>query len=347
MMDHFTHHLFERFRLEDVPVNRDVFLMDERWISEWEAAYLDLFAGKEFRNIGNISYAAVRRASAEALEVSWYPNIFERFHEVSIILPRDAFVTCIDVYDYDEKPHIFVKSDWLSGLHFRPYSTFALVDAIGVKKALIGGGLSGAKLLALRERIDELAESTPNIAYVSFADSLLLKINWFVGQYDSSVSYSYEPEQIVRLIPRIAAAYREVLSMPVYATVTQGVNEYVDTSLLHHSASGRHLSLNSLGLPFAQLMAIDGAARDAIRSGRHLPYELYVDDLFFHSLRFKYGFDKHAQTNALYQSPMSSSVAKYYCISASTILDNLSSNPPVHDSSATKSGGLQYLSRDV
>ncbi|MCV2357316.1 hypothetical protein LNV09_24490 [Paucibacter sp. B2R-40] len=327
MPSQFAHSGFQHFEFEQVPLDRDVFLMDESWIADWESAYLDLFEGQPFRNVGYISYAAVRQASIDALEISWYPNIMDRFHEVSVLLPRAAFVACVDVYDYDEKPHIFVKSQWLTGIHLRPYSAFALVDVIGVKNALRGGGLSGAKLIALRDRIDLLADATPGVAFVSFADSLLLKANWFVGQHDSEVNYSYEPETLIRLIPQVAAIYQDVLGMSVYATITQGVNEYEDKSLIHRSTAGGHVSLNSLGLPFAQLLAIDEAARGAIRSKEHFPFELYVDEMFFHSLRFKYGFDKHAQPSAPYIAPMSSTPGKYYCTTAQVLLENLDSSP--------------------
>lgn len=329
MATRFSHSQFQVFQITDVPLDRDVFLMDERWMAPWEKSYLALFSGKKVRNVGYISYAAVRKATPEALELSWYPNIFDRFHEITVVLPRSAFVTCIDVYDYDEKPHIFVKGDWLSGLHSRPYSAFALIDAIGVKRALATGQLPSDKLLALRDRIDAIADSTPGIAFVSFADSLLAKANWFVGQFDSEIDYSYEPEQLIRLIPRVADAYREVLSMDIYAVLAQGVNEYADPALLHRSASGGHISLNSLGLPFAQLLSIDDAVRSAIRSGKHGPHQLYMDDLFFHSLRFKYEFDKHAQPSACYQPPMSSVPGKYYYTSTQIVLENLNPEPPV------------------
>jgi hypothetical protein len=236
-------------------------------------------------------------------------------------------VACIDVHDYDEKPHIFVKGEWLTALHLRPYSAFALIDAIGVRNALTTGLLTGSKLISLRDRIDEIADATPGVAFVSFADSLLLKANWFVGQYDSDVSYSYEPESLIRIFPQVAAVYREILGMSVYATITQGVNEYADAALIHRSSAGAHISLNSLGLPFAQLLAIDEAARGAIRAGRHGRYDLYVDDLYFHSLRFKYGFDKHAQPSSSYVAPMSTSPGKYYCTSADAILSNLDMTP--------------------
>ena len=327
MTTRFSHHQFQTFEFEQVPLNRDVLLMDQCWLQEWEAARLDLFAGKEDRNIGCISCAAVRSVRPDALEISWYPNIFDRLHEVFLLLPRSAFVAFVDIYDYDEKPHIFVKTKWLSGLHLRPYSAFALVDAIGVKAALLRGTLSGGKLVQLRDRIDQIADASPGVAFVSFADSLLLKINWFVGQYDSDIKYTYEPETLIRVIPQIASAYQEVLDMSVYAAMAQGVNEYEDTALLHRSASGSHVSLNSLGLPFAQLLAIDEAARSAIRNGGHDPCELYVDELFFHSLRFKCGFDKHQQPHAPYLAPMSSTLGKYYCTASKVLLENLDTTP--------------------
>lgn len=323
----FSHNNFQVFSITDVPLDRDVFLMDERWMVPWEKAYLALFRGKKYRNVGYISYAAVRKATPEALEISWYPNIFDRFHEVSVVLPRSEFVACIDVYDYDEKPHIFVKGEWLSGLHLRPYSAFALIDAIGVKRALLAGRLPSEALLRLRARIDAIADATPGVAFISFADSLLLKANWFVGAFDSKIKYSYEPEQLIRLIPQIQQAYREILSMDIYAVLAQGVNEYADPALLHRSATGAHISLNSLGLPFAQLLSIDEAVREAIRAGRHGPYELYVDELFFHSIRFQFSFDRHAQLNAPYTPPMSSAPGQYYCTSVETILNNLKPEP--------------------
>jgi hypothetical protein len=66
--------------------------MDERWLQEWEAAYLDFFDGMDLRNVGYVSEAIVRRATADALEVSWFPNRFDRFHEVIVTVPRDAYI---------------------------------------------------------------------------------------------------------------------------------------------------------------------------------------------------------------------------------------------------------------
>jgi hypothetical protein len=320
--------MFRTYAFDQVPINRDVFLMDERWREEWEAAQVDMVDGRDDRVVGYISYIAVRNIGKESMELSWYPNISDRFHELSIRLPRSAFITCMDIPGWDVKPHVFVKSEWLATLHLRPYSAFALVDAIGVKHALSSGKLAGSLLVRLRDRIDQIAENTPKVAFLSFADSLLLKMNWFVGRYDTEVSYSYEPEGLIALIPAIAAVFREELGLSIYAVIAQGVNEYEDTALLHRSERGNHISLNSLGLPFAQLLAIDDAVRAAIRLGRHPPAELYLDEYFLRSLRFQYGFDRDALTKGPYEAPLRTVPGEYFCIDCQTILQNLDSVSP-------------------
>src|SRR5437870_4759015 len=107
MSRHFTHRQFNCLGFEEIPLNTDLYLVDERWLPEWEAAYVDFFEGKEFRIVGYVSEAIVRRVTSDAFEASWYPNRFDRFHEVLITVPRDAFIACVEVYDYDDKPHVF------------------------------------------------------------------------------------------------------------------------------------------------------------------------------------------------------------------------------------------------
>lgn len=325
--------MFRTYPFDRPPTNRDLFLMDEHWRAEWEAAQVDMVNGREDRVVGYVSFIAVRHIGRESVQLSWYPNVSDRFHELSVRLPREAFVACMDVPGWDVKPHIFVKGAWLRTLHVRPYSAFALVDAIGVKDALVGGRIAGGSLVRLRNRIDSIAAANPEVAFLSFADNLLLKMNWFVGRFDSEVSYSYEPEVVVALMPAIAAAFREEVGLSIYAVIAQGANEYEDTALLHRSESGNHICLNSLGLPFAQLLAIDQAARSSIRQGDHAPAELYLDEHFLRSLNLRYGFDRDGVPKASYATPLSAIAADYYCIDFDTILRNLDRRSRTRDHS--------------
>ena len=289
----------------------------------YEKTLLSLCDGRNYDSVGYVSVAAARAIKADAIELSWYPNTYDRFHEVKVILPRSEFITCTECPSYDEKPRIFIRRNWINNLHMKTYSVFALIDAIGVKTALANGTLTRHKLIKLRDRIDEIATRYPTLAFVSFADNLLVKSNWRVGHWDSKLTYSYEPEFILRLLPEISSAYHEILDMNIYAVIAQGNNEYYDDNLLHISASQNHISLNSLGLPFSQILAIDSAARTAIRNEEHEPADVYMDMNFFHSLQFDYTFKKRERQKHAYIAPMTTGSSYYFSESYQTLLDNL------------------------
>jgi hypothetical protein len=233
----FDHPHIEKYQFEDIPIGRDLYLMDEKWMAEYDHALAKLIAGAEYDVVGYISYAAARNISEHAVELSWYPNIHTRFHELRISLPRDQLICCVGCWRYDEKPRIFVKGAWLDNLHLRSHSVFATIDAIGVRAALERHELTRDKLLVLRERIDTVAEEYRDISFISFADSLLLKSNWPVGQFASEVRYTYEPEIFIRLIAELQTTYQSVLGLNIYAVLAQGSNEYYDDALLHLSPS--------------------------------------------------------------------------------------------------------------
>jgi hypothetical protein len=324
----FDHDLIEKHSFDSIPLDRELYLMDEKWMPAYDKALITLLGGGEYDNIykiGYVSYAVPREIRTETVELSWYPNIYDRFHEVRVILPRAKFVACIECSQDGGDPRIFVRSDWLTNLHLRAYSVFVFIDAIGMKAALKNGTLTRPRLVALRDKIDEISARYPAVSFISFADSLLLKSNWFVGQWNSEISYTYEPETIIRLLPEINSAYLDVLGMATYAVITQGSNEYYDDGLLHISTARNHVSLNSLGLPFAQLLAIDCATRKGIHDGVHARAEVYMDEILFRSLLLEHNFSKGSPPKHAYTEPMTTGPSYYRLESRQTLLDNLRS----------------------
>jgi hypothetical protein len=315
----FGHPNFHRHNLSEVPLNRDLFLVDAKHMGEYEREWLSLYDGKEYEPTYWVSYVAVRARFTEALELSWYPNINTRFHELKVILPAEAFICCIGQVRHDGNPVIFVRSEWLEELYLRKNSIFALVDAIGIKSVIRSAKLSRSDWIAVRARIDEIASHYPNVAFVSVADSVLLKSHWRPANVDLKQSYDYEPEVILDAIAEVDRAFREALALGTYAVLVQGANEYYDDSLLHISASQNHISLNSIGLPLAQLYEIDSAARRAIKGGQHAPFDLYIDSTFLHSLDLEHGFDREALVTGTYESKMASGPARYYAVSLAKI----------------------------
>jgi hypothetical protein len=325
----FDHPHIDKYRFEEIPLNEDIYLVDEEWMRDYDAALTITLNGGDPGPVGYVTYASAHNIGPHSVELSWYPNINTRFHELRISLPRDQFVCCVGCWRFDEKPRVFVKHSWLDNLYLRFHSVFALVDAIGIKVALERGDIRRDRLLALRDAIDSIAARYNDISFISFADSLLLKSNWSVGTFDSHVKYTYQPEIFIRLIAELQETYQSVLQLGVYAVLTQGINEYYDDALLHISPTRNHISLNSLGLPFAQLLAIDDAARGAIRRQLHAPGELYMDANFFHSLGLKYDFRKDECQRGTYRAPMMTGDAFYYVASCRQTLDNIRDVPPL------------------
>lgn len=319
----FEHELYDNYAFEDTPLNRDIFIVDEVYLEEYDRMMMKFFDGADYEYIGYVTPVTAKKVNSNSLELSWYPNTFDRFHEVPIRLPRDQFIACVGSWNSDEKPRIFVKSEWLEQIHRRSYSTFAMIDAMEVKQALEEGTLTRQKLLALREKIDQLALKHQNISFISFADSILLKSNWTVGHHGIEVNYDYEPEVFVRLAKDLNEIYQECLGLNAYAVIAQGGNEYYEDNLLHISESRNHISLNSLGIPFAQIMEIECAARKALKNGTHPPAELYMDERYYHSLKLKFEFDKNNEPSNSYNSKMIEGRCKYFYANTDAILNNL------------------------
>jgi hypothetical protein len=195
-----------------------------------------------------------------------------------------------------------------------------MVDAANMTKALQAGEVSHEKVIDLRSRLDEIAAKYPHVSFISFADSLLLKTNWTAGMVNSPVGYTYSPEAMVALFKELQALYRDALGLEVYGVFAQGSNEYYDDPLLHVSPSGNHISLNSLGLPFAQIQLIEHAARQAIRAKEHGPMEIYMDGDLFHSLKFKRYDEKDRWASAPYKPKMTSEAGRYFYGSTDELL---------------------------
>ena len=321
----FEHEHIDKYGFNDIPLNQDCMLMSEQYMEKFSVALTKMIGGLDVNpyEVGYVSYVAGRKINTNSIELSWYPNLHTRFHEVSISIPKDEIKACVGCWRYNIKPYIFVDHEWLENLYTREYSVFALIDAIGVKNAIRDNLLTKEKLIKLRNMIDALAEQYRDISFISFADSLILKSNWSVGYFKKGIDCTYEPEVFLRIIEKIQAIYRDVLRLEIYAVLTQGSNEYYDESLLHISQTRNHICLNSLGLPFAELLAIEGAAKVALKSKVHQRAEIYMDEQYYHSLKFKYEFDKNNKPKNMYKAIMKTEDPYYFYSSLSVLLRNL------------------------
>ena len=319
----FEHPDFDRHEWREIPLDQDCWLIDDALSDDFCSAMRDMTEGGEFRAMPYQSYASIRKVTDDCATMSWYANFETRFHEVPVLLPRDQFRYCVSSWNWDIPPCVFVSGEWLRSLHVRSFSIFALVDAIGVKNALQAGALTRQKLLRLRDGLDGLADAQSAISFISFADSLLLKGNWVAGHWRHKVRYSYSPEALLAAISRIRDVFRENVGLDIYAVLTQGSNEYYDDSLLHISPGLKHICLNSLGIPFEQLQAIDRAARRAGSEGVHSRYSLYMDSCFYRALRLGMHSPLQDLPQYVYRAEMLDRDAHYVCAELDEVLQSL------------------------
>jgi len=314
----FAHPDIETYDFEDLPLGHEVWLMDEKYTREFARELRNL---GDYFSVGYVSKMIANSRDATHIGLTWY--LQPRFHKIDVVLPRSAFVIGVDRPSHDTKLRAFVRGEWLERLHLRRYSSFGLVDAIGMKDAIRSGRLTHDLLISLRDRIDAIAAEHPEAAFVSMADNLLIKFDWTIGHFESDVPYDYAPEKLLRLLPDVARAFREELSMDCYAVITQGGNEYDDLRVMHVSPTSNHVSLNSLGEPFAQLMRIEEAVRSSIRKKTHAPSDVYMDANFFTSLQFeRHRFDPDDVSRHAYDAPTTTD-GRYVCGSLQQIIEAL------------------------
>ena len=319
----FEHPDFVEYGFDELPLDQDLSLVEEEFMAGVEAALLEGFSGGGYDPPGYFSPAAVRFIEADSAELSWFPNVTKRFHKFPIRLPRTEFVRCISSDRYDIDYIVFVKKKWLREQFARKHATFVLLDAIGVKDALRSNVLSQKQLLRLREEIDLLAAQHLELSFVSVADSLVIKAEWSLAFYLTGAESTYFPETLVLVVEQLQKIYRDVLGLSVYAVFTQGVNEYYEEKGLHTSDTGNHVCFNSLGVPFAELLAIDRAVSEAIKSEKLAPHDLYMEDTFLHSLSMKSGFKRENLTRGRYQAHLMRTPGEFYAASIGEILGNL------------------------
>lgn len=110
----------DKYLYEEIPLDRDCVLMSEIYIKEFDEALGKMLRREECNpyEVGYVSLVVVRKINDTSLELSWYPNTFTRFHEVSITLPKDMIKVCVGCCQYGIKPYIFVDHEWLEHLHF-------------------------------------------------------------------------------------------------------------------------------------------------------------------------------------------------------------------------------------
>lgn len=311
---------FDHYSFEEIPMHRDLYLFGEKYAADYDSMMLNWFKNLgTYEHIGYITDISVEKRLSDSIEIQWVVNFSDRFHTVSINLPKTAFIRCVGAQSWDEKPRIFVKDDWLDDLYRQHYVSYGWVDAIGAKSAMLSGSLTREKLVQARERVDRIAATHSTSGFVSFADTILIKTLWNSGYIETGQKLNYKPEELLMICSEIMQVFKDVLDLESYCIVTQGANKYNDEQPLHISSTSNHVSMNILGAPFADILAIEDAAKTAAKGGIHPYCNIYLDESFYLSLKTD---RKHVVGH--FRSPLTNTLRRYFCGNLSDFLSSIS-----------------------
>ena len=177
--------------------------------------------------------------------------------------------------------------------------------------------LDQRKLQTFRRDLDLLAARHRKALFVSFADSVIIKMNWDHPE-------AYAPEETVRVAEKVRALFQRHLGLNSYTVIAQGALEDAEKETHSVSKLGSHIAINSLGTQFMALHAIDYAARQNVKKKIHARHDIYLDEDVLLSVRFR---GDRPSTSYEYSLPGRPSLA-YHATSTAAFLDQLDPNKP-------------------
>ena len=316
---------------EDIPTDRDIFVLAERDLNffnkawDWYIAHATTTADYP-HNFLDFRTCAVSAKHSMYLELDLLVDQSERFHEILHKLPRKDVIQCVRYWNWAKRPYLIVSNEWFDSLKFATHTTFAMVDAIGVrKKIFLEGKISRKQLILFRRELDSLARRYPSHVFFSFADSVILKSNWkrnLIG-----FAKNYDPEMSIHIINQVQSIFKRILELDSYAVVTQGLTDDYERRPFKKSFFGSHIAFNSLGTPFSYLFDIERHVKANVKKNIHKPSSLYLSKDLFLSLKLKSVMRDRYRNEAIhFSSDMTPGLHQwYFCSSTDEVLTNLNS----------------------
>jgi hypothetical protein len=250
--------------------NEEVFITHPKGVLRLQR----IFAAK-FRLRGRIPrlLATVMRKDRNGIAIQLCLTHLERLHLVSEYLSQSD-IESIKI-GTDGNKYIVLRKQRYDSLWRRNSVTFGLIDLIGTKKKVEKAPLLLMKEMAkIQNILDRFASKNPEIAILSFADSLIIKTTWSYHK-----ERTYNPELFLKTISQLMNLLKAKINSDSYAIITQGQNFIEAKKILH--IKGNHIGMLSIGYPFAALFEIDKRVKVLDSKEKR---SMYMEDVFYYSL---------------------------------------------------------------
>ncbi len=281
---------YREYSFEEIPQDRDSFIIPENDLNIFIDICNKINMGIPTENVNHpnekIDYrwCFVEKLDEDSCDINICVTMNHRFHGVMKKLPKNMFIGCIQAFQFESRPYIVVKDEWIESLQNIPSSIYCMIDIIGIKNYLNKKGIIGCDIYDdYQKRINNIAKNNPEYIFLSFADSLIIKANWEIQA--NMYNKTYNPEKIIIIIKQIHEIIFEIFKLNSYAIITQGIN-YVETKDIEGISANNYLSIPSISAPFAELFDIEEAVKKNIKNHIHKPYNLYISESVLLTLKF-------------------------------------------------------------
>lgn len=298
------------YKYEEIPTNRDIFIISGFQLKEFEKQWQYYLSDENMElthpnNFINYKVGYVQKAFDNSLEINIGLNTSIRFHGASRILPSSKVMACIEFTSIGDNPYLIVDGEWFEENEKAIFSSYAMVDAIGMKNLLEQiGTINQSQIKNFKDMINHIASEYKEYFFLTYADSVIIKSNWIPK--GKEYFQTYQPEILLKIINKIFDSFKSTFKLDAYAVITQGVNQVIGDSNFEISTQKNHIFFNSLGAHFAELFEIDRVVRQNIKKGIHTRKNLYLSKSFFLTLQFQ----KYEQKNKLKENIVSYSSNK-------------------------------------
>lgn len=284
----------------------------KRWLSYFQDQSMNPYEGYVKKDI------TIRSRNSGGLQL----NIFltytnDRFHEMSLELPKDAYVQCIEHAD-SKFPCIFVKDEWLRNFLTTNYCCYGLIDEIDFKDKYLRSENVTRYLSKRIDAVKAIADKYQNVSFIIFSDSILLKLPWSLDKYEMT----YQPELMVSIFKEVREFYVKELKSDCFVIFIQGVNFDSTKELIVTGENKNLIDLNCAGSAFANLFYINDAISKKLKNKEHKEAVLYFDEKFLVSLKISHDIKERLSSNMFsYYSPLYKSHENYVVDENSLVLD--------------------------
>lgn len=278
---------FEFVEFDNMELRRDGFLIsgenpnliEEKWC-EW----FEQENSKHPNNYFDYIHCYFDDKTNSHLQINLLLDRSHRFHSIKKIIPKSK-IHCSFITSYDNHQYIVVDKDWFNFIRNSMYSTYALIDFIGVRKIISDyGEIPQSFFKSLKLLIDEFAIKNPTYDFLTCADNIIVKTNWLVNENINT----YSPESFTRTIHDLMNRIEVTINLKSYTIITQGANYVNENGLINNHRLENHYFMPSISEPFIDVFEIDTDARKKIKNNEIKKSQFYLENSFYISLKRKY-----------------------------------------------------------